>query len=174
MHVPKGFSVSVITYKQESSTMHCPFCGANSTRVIDSRLAAEGDKVRRRRNCNTCNERFTTYETAELNMPLVRKSNKISESFSDHKLRGGMLRALEKRPVSDENIETAIIGIKKKILSSGKKEVRSEWIGERVMEALRQLDDVAYIRFASVYHSFNDIGEFIDAIKIMEKSSANS
>ncbi len=154
--------------------MHCPFCGANSTRVIDSRLAAEGDKVRRRRNCNTCNERFTTYETAELNMPLVRKSNKISESFSDHKLRGGMLRALEKRPVSDENIETAIIGIKKKILSSGKKEVRSEWIGERVMEALRQLDDVAYIRFASVYHSFNDIGEFIDAIKIMEKSSANS
>ena len=154
--------------------MHCPFCGANSTRVIDSRLAAEGDKVRRRRNCNTCDERFTTYETAELNMPLVRKSNKISESFSDHKLRGGMLRALEKRPVSDENIETAIIGIKKKILGSGRKEVRSEWIGERVMEALRQLDDVAYIRFASVYHSFNDIGEFIDAIKIMEKSSANS
>ncbi|HIO91664.1 MAG TPA: transcriptional regulator NrdR [Leucothrix mucor] len=154
--------------------MHCPFCGTNSTRVIDSRLAADGDKVRRRRNCASCGERFTTYETAELNMPMVLKSDNIVQSFSDHKLRGGMLRALEKRPVSGENIEIAIIGIKKKILSSGKKEVRSEWIGERVMEALRQLDDVAYIRFASVYHSFNDIGEFIEAIKVMEQSSVNN
>ena len=154
--------------------MHCPFCGTNSTRVIDSRLAADGDKVRRRRNCASCGERFTTYETAELNMPMVLKSDNIVQSFSDHKLRGGMLRALEKRPVSGENIKIAIIGIKKKILSSGKKEVRSEWIGERVMEALRQLDDVAYIRFASVYHSFNDIGEFIEAIKVMEQSSVNN
>ena len=151
--------------------MHCPFCGDNSTRVIDSRLAADGDKVRRRRNCGSCGERFTTYETAELNMPMVLKSDNVVESFSDHKLRGGMLRALEKRPVSVENIEIAIIGIKKKILSSGKREVHSEWIGERVMEALRQLDDVAYIRFASVYDSFNDIGEFIEAIKVMEQSS---
>lgn len=151
--------------------MHCPFCGANATRVIDSRLAADGDQVRRRRNCASCGERFTTYETAELNMPMVLKSDNIREPFSDHKLRGGMLRALEKRPVSDEMIETAIIGIKKKILSSGQKEVHSEWIGERVMDSLRELDDVAYIRFASVYHSFNDIGEFIDAIRVMEQSS---
>jgi len=151
--------------------MHCPFCGDNSTRVIDSRLAADGDKVRRRRNCSACGERFTTYETAELNMPMVLKSDNVIEPFSDHKLRGGMLRALEKRPVSVENIEITIIGIKKKILSSGKREVQSKWIGERVMEALRQLDDVAYIRFASVYHSFNDIGEFIEAIKVMEQSS---
>ena len=152
--------------------MHCPFCGDNSTRVIDSRLAADGDKVRRRRNCGSCGERFTTYETAELNMPMVLKSDNVIEPFSDHKLRGGMLRALEKRPVSVENIEIAIIGIKKKILSSGKREVYSKWIGERVMDALRQLDDVAYIRFASVYHSFNDIGEFIEAIKVMEQSSS--
>ncbi len=151
--------------------MHCPFCGDNLTRVIDSRLAADGDKVRRRRNCASCGERFTTYEAAELNMPTVLKSSNVTEPFSDHKLRGGMLRALEKRPVSVENIEIAIIGIKKKILSSGKREVHSKWIGERVMKALRQLDDVAYIRFASVYHSFNDIGEFIEAIKVMEQSS---
>lgn len=151
--------------------MHCPFCGANTTRVIDSRLAAGGDQVRRRRNCGACGERFTTYETAGLNMPTVLKSDSIQEPFSDHKMRGGMMRALEKRPVSDEMVETAIIGIKKKILSSGKREVNSDWIGERVMDALRELDDVAYIRFASVYHSFNDIGEFIDAIKVMEQST---
>ena len=153
--------------------MHCPFCGVNTTRVIDSRLASDGDQVRRRRNCGSCGERFTTYETAELSMPLVLKSDSIKEPFSDHKLRGGMLRALEKRPVSDEAIETAIIGIKKKVLGSGQREVRSEWIGERVMETLRELDDVAYIRFASVYHSFNDISEFIAAIKVMEQSSAS-
>lgn len=151
--------------------MHCPFCGVKTTRVIDSRLASGGDQVRRRRNCSSCNERFTTYEAAEFNMPIVKKSDNIKEPFSEHKLRGGMLRALEKRPVSQDAINSAIIGIKKKILSSGRKEVNSEWIGERVMEALRALDDVAYIRFASVYHSFNDIGEFIAAIKVMEQSS---
>lgn len=151
--------------------MHCPFCGVKATRVIDSRLASDGDQVRRRRNCGSCGERFTTYEAAEFNMPIVKKSDNIKEPFSDHKLRGGMLRALEKRPVSQDAVRSSIIGIKKKILSSGRKEVNSEWIGERVMDALRELDDVAYIRFASVYHSFNDIGEFIDAIKIMEQSS---
>jgi transcriptional repressor NrdR len=151
--------------------MHCPFCGVKTTRVIDSRLGSSGDQVRRRRSCSSCGERFTTYETAEFNMPTVQKSNNIKEPFSEYKLRGGMLRALEKRPVSQDAINSAIIGIKKKILSSGLKEVNSEWIGERVMEALRALDDVAYIRFASVYHSFNDIGEFIVAIKVMEQSS---
>jgi transcriptional repressor NrdR len=151
--------------------MHCPFCGVKTTRVIDSRLASGGDQVRRRRNCMSCSERFTTYEAAEFNMPIVKKSDNIKEPFSDHKLRDGMLRALEKRPVSQDAINSAIIAIKKKILSSGRKEVNSEWIGEQVMEALRALDDVAYIRFASVYHSFNDIGEFIAAIKVMEQSS---
>ncbi|MCK5918269.1 MAG: transcriptional regulator NrdR [Cocleimonas sp.] len=151
--------------------MHCPFCGAKTTRVIDSRLASNGDQVRRRRNCASCGERFTSYEMAEFAMPIVKKSDNIKEPFSDYKLRGGMLRALEKRPVSNDAVSTSIIGIKKKILSSGRKEVNSEWIGERVMDALRELDDVAYIRFASVYHSFNDIGEFIDAIKVMEQSS---
>ncbi|HFC92475.1 MAG TPA: transcriptional regulator NrdR [Leucothrix mucor] len=151
--------------------MHCPFCGAKTTRVIDSRLASDGDQVRRRRSCPSCNERFTTYENAEFTMPIVKKSDHIKEPFSDYKLRGGMLRALEKRPVSNDAINSSIIGIKKKILSSGKKEVKSNWIGERVMDALRELDDVAYIRFASVYHSFNDIGEFIDAIRVMEQSS---
>ncbi|MCK5896997.1 MAG: transcriptional regulator NrdR [Cocleimonas sp.] len=151
--------------------MHCPFCGEKTTRVIDSRLASDGDQVRRRRNCASCGERFTTYENAEFNMPIVKKSDNVKEPFSDYKLRGGMLRALEKRPVSNDAVSSSIIGIKKKILSSGKKEVNSEWIGERVMDALRELDDVAYIRFASVYHSFNDIGEFIDAIKVMEQSS---
>ncbi|MCK5902399.1 MAG: transcriptional regulator NrdR [Cocleimonas sp.] len=151
--------------------MHCPFCGTQSTRVIDSRLAAEGDQVRRRRQCNHCQERFTTYETANLKMPMVLKAKKIRESFSDHKLRDGMLRALEKRPVNAETVETAIIGIKKKILSHNTHEVHSKWIGECVMDSLRVLDDVAYIRFASVYHRFNDIGEFIDVIKVMEQSS---
>jgi transcriptional repressor NrdR len=151
--------------------MHCPFCGVKATRVIDSRLASDGDQVRRRRNCGSCGERFTTYEAAEFNMPIVKKSDNIKEPFSDHKLRGGMLRALEKRPVSHDAVRSSIIGIKKKILSSGRKVVNSDWIGERVMDALRELDDVAYIRFASVYHSFNDIGEFIDAIKVMEQSS---
>lgn len=151
--------------------MYCPSCGEKTTRVIDSRLAAGGDQVRRRRSCAACGQRFTTYETAEFTMPIVKKSDNIKEPFSDHKLRGGMLRALEKRPVSNDAISTAIIGIKKNILSSGKKEVNSKWIGERVMAALRELDDVAYIRFASVYHSFNDIGEFIEAIKVMEQSA---
>ncbi len=151
--------------------MHCPFCGAKTTRVIDSRLASGGDQVRRRRSCASCGERFSTYENAEFTMPIVKKSDNIKEPFSDYKLRGGMLRALEKRPVSNDAINSSIISIKKKILSSGKKEVKSDWIGERVMDALRELDDVAYIRFASVYHSFNDIGEFINAIKVMEQSS---
>lgn len=152
--------------------MHCPFCGVRTTRVIDSRLASDGDRVRRRRNCASCGERFTTYETADFNMPIVKKSDNVKEPFSDYKLRGGMLRALEKRPVSPDAIGTAIIGIKKRILSSGRREVNSKWIGERVMDALREMDDVAYIRFASVYHSFNDIGEFIEAIKVMEQSSS--
>ncbi len=149
--------------------MRCPFCSDISTRVIDSRLAADGDQVRRRRKCAGCGERFTTYEVAELNMPPVVKSNNAREAFSEIKLRGGMLRALEKRPVATEEIESAIIRIKKNILSRGEREITSSLLGDIVMDELRKLDDVAYIRFASVYLSFNDLNEFRELIDRLEK-----
>jgi len=152
--------------------MHCPFCSATDTRVVDSRLGAEGDQVRRRRKCGTCEERFTTYEFADLNMPRVLKSDGVGEAYNVEKLRAGMMRALEKRPVSMDSIDRAILQIKKKILSSGSREVESHWIGEQVMQQLRNLDGVAYIRFASVYRSFNDIDEFVETINLMEKKVA--
>ena len=152
--------------------MHCPFCSATDTRVVDSRLGPDGDQVRRRRKCGSCDERFTTYEYADLNMPRVSKSDGVGEAFNVDKLRAGMMLALEKRPVSMDNIDRAIQQIKKKILSSGLREVESQWIGERVMDELRQLDGVAYIRFASVYRSFNDIDEFVETINLMEKKAA--
>lgn len=148
--------------------MRCPFCGADDTRVVDSRLANEGDQVRRRRRCVACDERFTTYEVAELTMPRVIKSNAAREPFNDDKLRGGIMRALEKRPVSIEKIEAALGHIRKKILISGEREVASSLVGELVMEELRQLDEVAYIRFASVYRRFNDIEEFRSMIEHLE------
>ena len=152
--------------------MHCPFCGNRETRVIDSRFASDGDQVRRRRECqgDDCNERFTTYESANFNMPTVLKSNDIRQPFSEHKLRDGVLRALKKRPVSNEQMESAIIRIKKSILSTGKNEVESDSIGEHVMQELRSLDDVAYVRFASVYNSFNTISEFKNIIEQMENN----
>lgn len=148
--------------------MRCPFCGADDTRVIDSRLANEGDQVRRRRRCAACNERFTTYEVAELSMPRVIKSNAAREPFNDEKLRAGIMRALEKRPVSIETIEAALNQIRKKILIGGEREIPSTRIGELVMEELRKLDEVAYIRFASVYRRFNDIDEFRNMIECLE------
>lgn len=148
--------------------MQCPFCGNKATRVVDSRFASDGDQVRRRRECLACDERFTTYETANLKMPMVLKSNNLKQLFSEHKLRGGMLRALKKRPVSAEQVESAIIRIKKNILSVGQSEVLSGHIGEHVLQELRHLDDVAYIRFASVYNSFNTIAEFKGIIEQME------
>ena len=151
--------------------MHCPFCGDQTTRVVDSRFASDGDQVRRRRECQSCKERFTTYETANFNMPTVLKSNDVRQSFSEHKLRDGMMRALKKRPVTAEQMESAIIRIKKSILSTGENEVASDQIGAHVMQELRSLDDVAYIRFASVYNSFNTITEFQNIIEQMESSS---
>ena len=148
--------------------MRCPFCGADDTRVVDSRLANEGDQVRRRRRCVVCDERFTTYEVAELTLPRVIKSNAAREPFNDDKLRGGMMRALEKRPVSIESIEAALGHIHKKILLSGEREVPSSMIGELVMGELRLLDEVAYIRFASVYRRFDDIEEFRSMIEHLE------
>jgi transcriptional repressor NrdR len=149
--------------------MRCPFCGALDTRVIDSRLSQEGDQVRRRRECTECKERFTTYEAAELNMPRVVKSNGNREPFREEKLRAGMLRALEKRPVGSDRIEAAINRIKKRLLARGEREIPSRFIGENVMEELAELDQVAYIRFASVYRSFQDVNEFREVIDRLEQ-----
>jgi transcriptional repressor NrdR len=145
--------------------MHCPFCAAEDTKVIDSRLVSEGAQVRRRRECLSCHERFTTYEQAELVMPRVIKQNGNREPFDEAKLRAGFLRALEKRPVSVEIIEAAISQIKQSLRATGEREVASRVLGELVMDALKGMDKVAYVRFASVYRSFEDIAEFQAAIE---------
>ncbi len=148
--------------------MHCPFCGADDTKVIDSRLVADGDQIRRRRECLSCRERFTTYEIAELLMPRVIKQDNSREPFDDNKLRAGFSRALEKRPVSAESIESAINQIKHYLQSTGEREIPAQIIGEKVMEQLRQLDEVAYVRFASVYRRFKDINEFREELDRLE------
>lgn len=140
--------------------MHCPFCGTHDTKVTDSRLVVEGDQVRRRRQCVACGERFTTYETAELVMPRVIKGDGSRESFDEQKLRAGMLRALEKRPVSAEAIEASVQRIRQTLRARGEREMHARVIGEEVMQALKGLDQVAYIRFASVYRRFQDLDEF--------------
>ena len=140
--------------------MHCPFCGADDTKVIDSRLVAEGDSVRRRRECQTCGERFTTFETAELVMPRIVKSDGTREPFNEDKLRRGLQKALEKRPVSIEEIESALNRIMHRLRASGERELPSRDVGEAVMTELRTLDQVAYVRFASVYRDFQDLSEF--------------
>ncbi|HPQ95813.1 MAG: transcriptional regulator NrdR [Thiothrix sp.] len=149
--------------------MLCPFCGSEDTRVVDSRLASEGEQVRRRRRCSACGERFTTYEIAELTMPRVIKSNAMRESFNDDKLRAGVMRALEKRPVSLDQVEAMISRIHKSLLVSGEREVPTSRIGRLVLAELRNLDEVAYIRFASVYQRFNDMAEFRTMIEQLEK-----
>jgi len=148
--------------------MHCPFCSADDTKVIDSRLVSDGAQVRRRRECLSCHERFTTYEVAELVMPRVIKQDGSREPFDEEKLRGGFLRALEKRPVSVEAIEAEINHIKQKLRATGEREVRSRALGDLVMDSLRALDKVAYVRFASVYRSFEDIAEFQAAIEHLQ------
>jgi len=140
--------------------MQCPFCNALDTKVINSRLVAEGNQVRRRRECITCAERFTTYETAELVMPRIIKQNGNREPFDENKLHAGLLKALEKRPVSIEKVDEAINRIKNHLRATGEREVPSRIVGEQVMQELRQLDEVAYVRFASVYRSFKDLNEF--------------
>jgi len=149
--------------------VHCPFCGTDDTRVIDSRLVAEGAQVRRRRECAHCGERFTTFETAELVMPRLIKSDGTREPFDERKLRSGMLRALEKRPVSLESLEAAITRICHRLRASGERELPSRAVGEAVMEELQLLDDVAYVRFASVYRSFQDISDFRAEVERLEK-----
>lgn len=151
--------------------MHCPFCGADDTKVIDSRLVADGDQVRRRRECVQCRDRFTTYELAELLMPRVIKRDDTREPFDEEKLRAGLHRALEKRPVSVEQIEAALSQIKRFLQSTGEREISAQLIGEKVMDQLRELDDVAYVRFASVYRSFQDLNEFRAELDRLEKES---
>lgn len=144
--------------------MHCPFCQAEDTRVIDTRLVGGGEQVRRRRECQSCAERFTTYEGAELVMPRVIKSNGAREPFNEDKLRAGLVRALEKRPVSVEQRETILNHIQHELRASGERELPSRTIGEAVMTQLKKIDQVAYVRFASVYRDFQDISEFQDEI----------
>ena len=149
--------------------MHCPFCGHEDTKVSDSRLASEGRQIRRRRECLKCGERFTTFETAELVMPVVVKGDRSRQPFDEHKLRGGMEKALEKRPVSREAVDEAAERIVHKIRSLGEREVQARAIGELVMEELRHLDEVAFVRFASVYRHFQDIDAFREEIEKLRK-----
>ena len=150
--------------------MKCPFCGADDTAVVDTRINDEGDIVRRRRNCKICDKRFTTYERAEIRLPQVVKKNGSRTEFSRDKLRASLELALRKRPVSADLVEAAIGEIEEKLLSSGEREVPSQQVGELVMRELKKLDKVAYIRFASVYRNFEDIDAFSKAIKEVSPS----
>ena len=145
--------------------MHCPFCSSTETKVNDSRLAGAGRQIRRRRECLGCGERFTTFETAELVMPRLVKRDRSREPFNEKKLRNGIVTALERRPVSSECIEESITRVIHKLQTTGEREVPSRLVGEMVMEELRDLDEVAYVRFASVYRSFQDVTEFQDEIR---------
>jgi len=145
--------------------MHCPFCGHEETKVNDSRLAGEGRQIRRRRECLKCGERFTTFETAELVMPVVVKGDRAREAFDEAKLRAGMEKALEKRPVPREQLDEAVSRIVHQVRSLGDREVSARAVGELVMEELRHLDEVAYVRFASVYRQFEDVQAFHDEIE---------
>jgi transcriptional repressor NrdR len=146
----------------------CPFCGADDTQVIDSRVNDEGDTIRRRRRCASCEKRFTTYETAELHMPQVVKQNGTREEFSRDKLRLSFTRPLHKRPVSMELVDRSVDNIMQKILGRGEREIQSRELGEAVMQELRLLDKVAYIRFASIYRSFQDVDDFHDVIRDLD------
>jgi transcriptional repressor NrdR len=148
--------------------MKCPFCGSNATQVIDSRVAEPGDSIRRRRRCTACQKRFTTYETVELRLPQVVKSNGTRADFDIERLRNGFQRALHKRPVPTEYVDQAVDRIVAQVLALGEREIPSRQIGEMVMQELYKLDKVAYIRFASVYRSFQDVSDFRDALKEVE------
>ncbi len=152
--------------------MHCPFCGAQDTRVCDSRLASESNQVRRRRECVLCSARFTTFERAELQYPKVIKTDGAREDFNEGKVRTGIWRALEKRPVSVDDIELVLNHICRKLMVIDDREIDSRQIGEMVMDELQQIDHVAYVRFASVYRDFKNVGEFTDEVKRLEKVPA--
>ena len=148
--------------------MKCPFCGVDDTQVIDSRVNEEGNAIRRRRKCSACDKRFTTYETAELHLPQVVKTNGTREEFSREKLRLSFSRALHKRPVPTEYVDRALDRISQKLLGLGEREVPARILGESVMHDLKLMDKVAYIRFASVYRSFSDVDDFNDVIRDLD------
>jgi len=151
--------------------MLCTFCHASDTKVIDSRLVSEGNQVRRRRECIQCEERFTTYEVIEISMPRVLKRDGSSVQFKEEKLRGGMLRALEKRQVRIEQVDAALARIHNRIRATGEREIGTQTLGEWVMNELRALDEVAYVRFASVYRRFADVQEFQTEIARLQEGS---
>ncbi len=151
--------------------MYCPFCSHEETKVLDSRLAGEGRQIRRRRQCTKCRERFTTFETAELVMPRVVKTDNTRQPFDEEKLRYSMVRALEKRPVSSDEFEKALGSLVHHLRILGEREVQSRLIGQMVMEELRKLDEIAYVRFASVYRRFTDVTEFQDEIERLQEIS---
>ncbi|MEQ1533533.1 MAG: transcriptional repressor NrdR [Sideroxydans sp.] len=150
--------------------MKCPFCKHPDTQVIDTRESEEGDSVRRRRRCLLCEKRFTTFENVELRMPQVVKQNGMRSEFDESKLRTSFNRALHKRPVPTELVDVAIDHITQKVFAFGEREIGSRQIGEMVMKELLKLDKVAYIRFASVYKSFQDVDDFTDAVDAMRKT----
>jgi transcriptional repressor NrdR len=149
--------------------MHCPFCQHEDTRVIDSRLAEDGATVRRRRECPECGERFNTFETAELKLPAVVKGDDRRENFDEHKLRVGFERALQKRPVASHDVDTAVRAVMHDLRTSGEREVPSRQVGELVMRELKKLDQVGYVRFASVYRRFEDVHAFREEIEKLER-----
>ena len=148
--------------------MHCPFCQHEDTRVIDSRVTEDGSTIRRRRECEHCNERFNTFETAELKLPSLVKSDGRREAFEERKLRTGFERALQKRPVSAEQIDAAVRSVIHSLRMTGEREIPSRRVGEFVMDELKKLDHVAYVRFASVYRSFEDVADFREVLDRLE------
>ena len=149
--------------------MKCPFCGSTDTQVVDSRVTEPGDSIRRRRRCSGCQKRFTRYETVELRLPQVVKNNGTRSDFDVAKLRNGFQRALHKRPVPTEFVDQAVDRVVGQVLSLGEREIASRRIGEMVMQELYKLDKVAYIRFASVYRSFQDVEDFREAVRKIKK-----
>ena len=149
--------------------MKCPFCPASNSRVIDSRLLGDGEQIRRRRECLACSARFTTYETAELSLPRIVKNDGRREAFNEDKLRSGIVKALEKRPVELDQVDHQISLIKGRLRENGERELKSTYVGELVMEALKNLDQVAYVRFASVYRSFEDVRSFLEEVERLEE-----
>ena len=154
--------------------MHCPFCQAQDTKVIDSRLVGDGTQIRRRRECELCKARFTTFETADLALPRIIKSDGERQPFNGTKLKAGMLRALEKRPLSSEEVDAVFGNVLTQIRQLGEREIPSRMLGEIVMKSLKSVDQVAYVRFASVYRDFQDIEEFAQEISTLSKEKKRS
>ena len=154
--------------------MFCPFCQAEATKVVDSRVFAYGSQIRRRRECEVCNARFTTFEVADLALPKIIKNDGKRQTFNGSKLKKGMLRALEKRPLSSEKTDALFSKILNQIRFLGEKEIHSRKVGEIMMNALKEVDSIAYVRFASVYRDFQDISDFSEEIKSLNQESKNT